>query len=119
SAAIEAAFPERFVRGLGGQLVQIDERALNFASQDRKELRWGVNVSLPIGKRPLLPPPGMFPAGEPPPDGPPPDGPGRWQDRRGAGANVSSGEAGPSGSPDGPGGFGGPPGGFGGPPGGG
>jgi iron complex outermembrane receptor protein len=55
SAAIEAAFPARFLRGADGELDEVDFRPLNFASQDREELRWGVNYSRPIGKQP--PPP--------------------------------------------------------------
>ncbi|HEX8643656.1 MAG TPA: TonB-dependent receptor plug domain-containing protein [Allosphingosinicella sp.] len=49
TAEIEAAFPERFVRGADGRLVQIDSRPVNFARADRSELRWGINFSEPIG----------------------------------------------------------------------
>lgn len=55
SAAIEAAFPDRFIRGADGELEEVDNRPLNFASQDREELRWGINYSRPVGKQP--PPP--------------------------------------------------------------
>ena len=44
SAAIEAAFPGRFTR-VGGALVRIDNRPINFAETSRSELRWGVNFS--------------------------------------------------------------------------
>ena len=56
SAAIEAAFPDRFVRNAEGDLLEEDDRPLNFASQDREELRWGINYSRPIGKKPPPPP---------------------------------------------------------------
>lgn len=55
TAAIEAAFPSRFVRDAEGELIEEDNRTLNFASQDRQELRWGINFSMPVGKQP--PPP--------------------------------------------------------------
>ncbi|MET0309703.1 MAG: TonB-dependent receptor [Sphingomonas sp.] len=48
TAAIEAAFPDRFVRDPDGDLVSIDYRPVNFASRDRQQLRWGFNLSLPI-----------------------------------------------------------------------
>lgn len=46
---IEAAFPDRFTRDSSGRLVQIDARPVNFERSDRRELRWGVNFSEPIG----------------------------------------------------------------------
>lgn len=46
---IEAAFPERFTRDASGRLVQIDSRPVNFERSDRRQLRWGVNFSEPIG----------------------------------------------------------------------
>jgi hypothetical protein len=48
TAAIEAAFPDRFVRDTDGQLLSVDYRPVNFASRDREQLRWGFNLSLPI-----------------------------------------------------------------------
>lgn len=47
SAAIEAAFPDRFTRD-GGTLTRIDTRPVNFARSDSAELRWGINFSKPI-----------------------------------------------------------------------
>ena len=44
TAAIEAAFPGRFTR-VGGALVRIDNRPINFAETSRSELRWGINFS--------------------------------------------------------------------------
>jgi iron complex outermembrane recepter protein len=55
SSAIEMAFPNRFIRNADGDLVEEDNRPLNFTSQDREELRWGINFSMPVGKQP--PPP--------------------------------------------------------------
>ena len=56
TAAIQAAFPDRFIRNADGDLVAEDDRTLNFASQDRTELRWGINFSMPVGKQPPPPP---------------------------------------------------------------
>ena len=52
SAAIEMAFPTRFVRDDEGVLVEEDIRSVNFARSERTELRWGLNYSRPIGKQP-------------------------------------------------------------------
>ena len=51
-AQIEAAFPDRFVRDADGTLTEEDDRAVNFSSQDRQELRWGFNYSQPLGPQP-------------------------------------------------------------------
>jgi iron complex outermembrane receptor protein len=48
TAAIEAAFPQRFLRDSAGQLLQIDARPINFAESSRSQLRWGVNFSQPL-----------------------------------------------------------------------
>ena len=45
TAAIEAAFPDRFTRDADGNLERIDVRPVNFAREDRQELRWGVNFT--------------------------------------------------------------------------
>uniref|UniRef100_UPI0035C99CFF TonB-dependent receptor n=1 Tax=uncultured Sphingomonas sp. TaxID=158754 RepID=UPI0035C99CFF len=47
SAAIEAAFPQRFTR-IDGVLKSIDTRPVNFAESSRSELRWGINFSMPL-----------------------------------------------------------------------
>ena len=52
SSAIEMAFPDRFIRDADGDLEEEDNRPVNFASQDREELRWGINFSMPVGKQP-------------------------------------------------------------------
>jgi len=53
TAEIEAAFPDRFVRGPDGRLLQIDTRPINFARSERSELRWGFQF-----QQPFAPPPG-------------------------------------------------------------
>ncbi|HYD38246.1 MAG TPA: TonB-dependent receptor, partial [Allosphingosinicella sp.] len=57
TAEIEAAFPDRFQRDSSGRLLLVDTRPVNFARADRSELRWGFNLSLPIGPQPQ---PGQF-----------------------------------------------------------
>jgi iron complex outermembrane receptor protein len=52
TAAIETAFPTRFLRNSAGQLIEEDLRPVNFARQDRSELRWGFDFSMPIGPQP-------------------------------------------------------------------
>ena len=49
SAAIEAAFPDRFLRDAEGELTAVDFRPVNFASQDVSSLKWGFDYSRPIG----------------------------------------------------------------------
>ncbi|KQN24482.1 TonB-dependent receptor [Sphingomonas sp. Leaf34] len=48
TAAIEAAFPDRFTRDAERNLLQVDRRPINFARSDRSELRWGINFSAPL-----------------------------------------------------------------------
>lgn len=55
TAAVEAAFPDRFTRDADGALVSIDSRAVNFAHQDSDQIRWGLNFSRQIGKTPPRP----------------------------------------------------------------
>jgi hypothetical protein len=113
TAEIEAAFPDRFVRGPSGQLVLVDYRPVNFTSDDRKELRLGVNFFEQLGR----PPPRRF--------GPQGGGFGGQFQGPGPGGPGGGGFGGPGGGPPGGGGgqVGGPPGGGfgagGGPPGGG
>ena len=64
---IEAAFPERFLRGEDGRLLRIDSRPVNFERTNREEMRWGINFSKPIAS--ARPPRGAFPQ--------------RWRQRRG------------------------------------
>lgn len=51
SAAIIAAFPERFVRDGSGRLVQVDARPVVLASRNQRQLRSGFTLSLPLGSR--------------------------------------------------------------------
>ncbi|MET0370857.1 MAG: TonB-dependent receptor [Sphingobium sp.] len=46
--AIEAAFPQRFLRDADGMLVQIDSRPINFLRSQSEELRWGFDLSIPL-----------------------------------------------------------------------
>ncbi|KTW03125.1 TonB-dependent receptor, partial [Sphingomonas sanguinis] len=48
TAAIEEAFPDRFTRDAGGNLLRVDSRPINFARTERSQLRWGLNFSKPI-----------------------------------------------------------------------
>ena len=86
SAALEAAFPERFVRDLSGQLVSADLRPVNYDSARRDTLRWGFDFTKPLqSARPSQAQIDQFrarrtaaggapPEGASPPDGPPPEG---------------------------------------------
>ena len=55
TAQIQAVFPSRFVRDDNDDLTDVDYRPVNFASEDRSQLRWGINFTRPFGKAP--PPP--------------------------------------------------------------
>jgi hypothetical protein len=46
--AIEAVFPQRFMRDADGTLLQIDGRPINYLSSRRSQLRWGFDYSIPI-----------------------------------------------------------------------
>lgn len=50
--ALEAAFPDRFVRDQEGRLRQIDTRPINVAETRQKQLRWGFNLTKPLGPVP-------------------------------------------------------------------
>jgi hypothetical protein len=49
TAEIEAAFPDRFMRDVSGRLLSIDARPINFAQSERREFRWGIDFSAPLG----------------------------------------------------------------------
>jgi len=80
---IAAAFASRITRDANGDITQIDERAINLASQHEVRLRWGITLFGNLGA-PLPPAPGgrfggMLGGGGPPrgfggatPEGPPP-----------------------------------------------
>lgn len=48
SPALEAAFPERFLRDGGGNLVGVDARPVNYDRARRETLRWGIDFSKPL-----------------------------------------------------------------------
>jgi len=120
TAAIEAAFPDRFTRDAAGNLLRVDSRPINFARTERSQLRWGINFSKPIkskiqkeleafragtGPNPFA---GMtFPGargGPGGPDGPRGEGPGGGRGG-GPGGPGGPGGAGPDRGPGGGGGF--------------
>ena len=81
SAALEAAFPERFVRDSSGQLISADLRPVNFDSATRDTLRVGFDFTKPLkSARPSQSVIDQFRArraaagGAPPEGGPPPEG---------------------------------------------
>ncbi|PZO87306.1 MAG: TonB-dependent receptor [Sphingomonas sanxanigenens] len=117
TAAIEAAFPDRFIRDEDGDLVRVDSRAVNFARASSSELRWGFNFSKPIKTSQKVVDAmrdffrqrreAMQGAGGPPPGaGGPPPGEGGGQGGAGAGGGRGPG-GGPGGGPFGGGGRGG------------
>ncbi|MES1156829.1 MAG: hypothetical protein ABUL73_03520 [Alphaproteobacteria bacterium] len=57
--AIEAAFPSRFTRDGGGNLIAIDRRPINITERDTETARVGVTFSQGFGPR-LAPPTGGF-----------------------------------------------------------
>lgn len=122
TAAIEAAFPDRFTRDAGGVLTRIDNRPINFQRSEREQIRWGLDFSAPISSPLARKAAEQFRARReammaarqaqqaqqdaeaPPPPPPPPEGERPRGERRPGGF----------GGPRGPGGgFGGPGGGFG------
>ncbi|WP_196221689.1 TonB-dependent receptor [Sphingobium sp. CAP-1] len=46
--ALEAAFPQRFLRDADGNLLQIDARPINFLSSQSEQLRWGFDLSFSL-----------------------------------------------------------------------
>ncbi|MEO5612204.1 MAG: TonB-dependent receptor [Sphingomicrobium sp.] len=90
SAALEAAFPERFVRDGSGQLISADLRPVNFDRARRDALRWGFDFNKPLkSARPSQALIDQFRArraaagGAPPEGGPPPESGGDRSDRGG------------------------------------
>ena len=72
---IEAAFPDRVVRDGSGRLVSIDRRPITLAETSGSRLRYGLNLSGPLGK-PRAAAPGERPRGMGGPGGG--NGQGRW-----------------------------------------
>ena len=58
TSAIEAAFPDQFERNDDGELIEVDDRAVNFFQEARHDLRWGFNFTqvLRAPTRPRRPP---------------------------------------------------------------
>jgi len=48
SPAVVAAFPDRFQRDGSGTLILVDSRSVNFARQDKEQLRLGVRFAIPL-----------------------------------------------------------------------
>ena len=46
TAALEAAFPDRFLRNADGQLIQVDTRSVNFERERQDTLRLGLSFSI-------------------------------------------------------------------------
>jgi iron complex outermembrane receptor protein len=53
SAAVELAFPDRFVRDANGVLTTVDLTPVNFDSHREKRLRWGLSMNAKLGGGPL------------------------------------------------------------------
>ena len=51
SAALEAAFPDRFTRDASGELVRVDLRPVNYDEARRDTFRWGVSYTKPLQSR--------------------------------------------------------------------
>jgi len=49
---VELAFPDRFVRDADGNLIEIDDRWVNLVRQRTDDVKWGVNVWIPLGEAP-------------------------------------------------------------------
>lgn len=49
NAEVQAAFPDRYRRDTAGRLIEVDGRAVSFASIQREELRWGFTLRRHIG----------------------------------------------------------------------
>jgi hypothetical protein len=71
TSAIEAAFPDQFERNDDDELIEVDDRAVNFYQEARRDLRWGFNFTevLRAPTRPRRPPGARPPAGFVPPYG--------------------------------------------------
>ncbi len=55
TSAIEAAFPEQFERNDDDELIKVDNRAVNFSQEARRDLRWGFNFTKVL-REPTRPP---------------------------------------------------------------
>ncbi len=50
NTAVESAFPDRFVRDADGTLIEIDNRWVNLEHERVDDVKWGVNLWIPIGE---------------------------------------------------------------------
>lgn len=50
TAAVQAAFPNRFTRDGTGQLVAVDQRSINFLASRSEQLRWGLSFQKSFGQ---------------------------------------------------------------------
>lgn len=50
TAAVQAAFPDRFTRDLNGQLIAVDQRPINFLASRGEQLRWGLSFQKSFGQ---------------------------------------------------------------------
>ena len=102
SAALEEAFPDRFLRDSGGNLIAVDLRPVNFEESRRDTFRWGFDFSKPLkSARPSQSQIEQLrarfrpPAGSRPPEGaPPPEGGQRAEGGQGQGAGARGGRGG-------------------------
>lgn len=51
TAAVQAAFPDRFTRDPGGQLIAVDQRSVNFLASRSEQLRWGLSFQKSFGQQ--------------------------------------------------------------------
>lgn len=50
TAAVQAAFPDRFTRDVAGQLIAVDQRSINFLAARSEQLRWGLSFQKSFGQ---------------------------------------------------------------------
>ncbi len=50
TAAVQAAFPDRFTRDANGQLIAVDQRSINFLASRSEQLRWGLSYQKSFGQ---------------------------------------------------------------------
>jgi hypothetical protein len=50
TAAVESAFPDRFVRDADGTLIEIDDRWVNLEHERVDDVKWGFNAWIPLGE---------------------------------------------------------------------
>ncbi len=88
---IEAAFPDRVIRDSNGQLLSLDQRAVNFEEERSQRIRWGFNMSGSLGKEQQAGGAGALPPGRGPGAGGGGRGQGGGGGRGGGGARGGGG----------------------------